>query len=210
MRKIRRSPSSAAGFRGSQNLIVLLLAVLLVLTAADFILDHVSGKPAASPASSPAQRLEESSGAQANTPVKAEPIAVGKSTAAAPPLQKPAAVPPELTGEMPQPTDVHLQIFNGCGVPGLAGRVRAVLRDRGFDVLTFGNAQAIDYAKTLVIARTDQPSSHLAAQLIANVLGIPADQILIQPDPNLVDTDVTLIIGQDYRILDLTPDLALE
>jgi len=77
------------------------------------------------------------------------------------------------------------------------------LRKRGFDVLTFGNAQAQDYSQTVVIARSALPQGELAARRVANALGVTVDQIQIKEDPNLVDTDVTLILGADHTKLNL-------
>jgi len=46
----------------------------------------------------------------------------------------------------------------------------------------------------------------LAARRVANALGITVDQIKIQEDPHLVDTDVTLILGADHTRLNLSTE----
>ncbi len=133
----------------------------------------------------------------------ADSSATSTSLPAQPP--KPSLIPP-LTADMPFPGDISIQLLNGCGVKGLATRARLSLRKRGFDILTFGNAQAQDYKQTLVIARSATPAGELAAKRVANALGVTVDQIKIEEDPHLVDTDVTLILGYDHTQLNLSTE----
>ncbi len=194
-----------------QNLIILLLVVLIVLVAANLYLDHLAPNHKSTQTQKSGQELRNETPTSGKTAAANPRSATNDSlktisaTALVPPLVKPAIIP-SLTADMPAPRDVHVQLLNGCGVPGLASRARAALRSRGFDVLTFGNAQAQDYNRTVVIARSDAPQSELAARRLANALGVTVDQISVQADPQLVDTDVTIILGADYQKLNLTAE----
>ncbi|HEX7342681.1 MAG TPA: LytR C-terminal domain-containing protein, partial [bacterium] len=118
-------------------------------------------------------------------------------------LNKPAPAP-LLTADMPPPSEIQIQVLNGCGTPGVAGKVRGVLRQRGFDVLSFGNANSQSYEGTVIWARSELPFSELAARRLANSLGISADQVSIHENLGMGDIDVTLILGSDYQKLNLT------
>ena len=90
-----------------------------------------------------------------------------------------------------------LEILNGVGIPGLAGEFGDYLREAGFDVLRFTNAQRYDYPQTLVINRG---SDLERAQLVAQALGLdPADVENIPDTEALID--VTVVLGRDYGTL---------
>jgi hypothetical protein len=199
----RRRTRTSAKSRSisAQNLIILLLTVLIVITGANLYLNHFSGGPA---------QMAKSTGASLQQKLTTAPqktIVDSTKTASSVPatLSKPDLVP-QLTADMPEPGQIHIQLLNGCGASGLATRARLSLRKRGFDVLTFGNAQAQDYSQTVIIARSPLPKGEQAARRVANALGVTVDQIKIQEDPNMVDTDVTLILGADHPKLNLSTE----
>jgi hypothetical protein len=204
MKKRSRRKSAATGKRSNlslQNLIILLLAVLIILTGANLYLDHFSTDKAQPVQKNAASSKTGGKAAQPGNNAKNE----GKTANAdmvGLPLSKPGEVPP-LTADMPEPKNIRIQLLNGCGVPGLATRARTALRAQNYDILTFGNAQAQDYSKTQIIVRDTTPKSELAARRLANSLGLSSDQITTNVDPNLVDLDVTLIVGSDYKKLNL-------
>ncbi|RJP80914.1 MAG: LytR family transcriptional regulator [Candidatus Zixiibacteriota bacterium] len=206
MRRRPRSRSAGGSLAGAQNLIILLLVVLIILTSANLYLDHFSpgAKPAA-PVKPPAETSQAARTAVVETPPARDTVKVAQASTVIPAVNLPAPVP-LLTDDMPAPRDIHIQILNGCGTPGIASRVRGVLRQRGFDVLTFGNAKSQDFSQTRVIARTEDPSSLLAARRVASSLNISADRVSVEPDSKLVDTNVTLILGADHNEMDLTSE----
>jgi hypothetical protein len=70
------------------------------------------------------------------------------------------------------------------------------MRDKGYDVRETGNAARFNYSKSQVICRVDDAS---LARLTANDLGVA--EISVDPDPNLVDVEVTIILGNDHNTL---------
>jgi hypothetical protein len=104
------------------------------------------------------------------------------------------------------PQDVKVQVLNGCGVKGIAFRIRGVLRDRGFDVMSYGNAKRHNYSKSQIIIRSRGSFGNQAADLLAESLNIAPDQISRIEDASLVDINLTLVIGSDYRQLNLATE----
>ncbi len=188
--KSRVKTAAKSGTNWSQTCIIVLLAFLVVLTGTELYLDHF------------ASTQDESS--------YDEPIVEEKpdKTEVSVPVEKPeqnlieqkASTPP------PQPlsaAEINVQVLNGCGVRGIAGRVRNILRGRGFDVLSYGNARKQNYNRSLLIIRSEGVFGERAAEVLAKSLGISPEQIRKESDPSLVDIDVTVILGLDYRHLNL-------
>jgi hypothetical protein len=86
---------------------------------------------------------------------------------------------------------IRVQVRNGSGIAGAAAHVTEYLRDAGFDVVDFGNAEEFDQPKTVVIDRLGAPGR--AREVAAALQGVP-----IQSD---IDTtlylDVTVLVGRD-------------
>jgi hypothetical protein len=92
--------------------------------------------------------------------------------------------------------NVRIEVLNGTGKEGL-GRVvaRALLRKK-VDVLFVGNADGFDYPQTVMIARKRKPEVKTLCELLR------CERFVEQlRDDTLVDA--TLVIGADYRRLDL-------
>ena len=90
---------------------------------------------------------------------------------------------------------VQVDVRNGCGVVGVAGRMTAYLRSRGFDVVEEGNHDSFDEPETIILDRIGNPA---AAQALARAVGLPADRIRtdLRDDYFL---DATIVIGADYE-----------
>ena len=98
-------------------------------------------------------------------------------------------------GGAPLPTAesrVTVEVLNGGGVPGIAGVVRDLLREEGFDVVYVGNAASFDEANSVVIDRTSRADG---AESVAHSLGVP--EVRVDPDTTLL-VDVTVLIGADW------------
>lgn len=93
---------------------------------------------------------------------------------------------------------VRLEILNGCGIDGLARTARNYLRKKGFDIRDSRDADRWDYERTLVIDRVGKLEN---AHKVADALGVDEDAVLQQLNPDLVDIDVTVVLGKDYRRL---------
>lgn len=86
-------------------------------------------------------------------------------------------------------------ILNGCGAPGIGGKVAGQLIEQGFRVIDIKNADNFDYKVTQI--NTSEEGREVALQ-IKSILGAGLVKIEKQTQ-ELVD--VTIIIGQDYLAL---------
>ncbi|TKJ39821.1 hypothetical protein CEE37_11125 [candidate division LCP-89 bacterium B3_LCP] len=185
-----RTPSRAS-YGGKEYYIIILLCLLVLLTAVDLYLDHFKPAP---------ETKQKPIALQQQTTEESKPVEVKEE-----PLQEREI--PEETASVVQKSislaDVKVQVLNGCGVRGIASRVKGVLRDRGFDVMSYGNARSQNYSASQLIIRKNGTNSEHAAKLLAESLGIEADNISKDVNSSLVDIMVTLVIGRDHKQLNL-------
>lgn len=88
---------------------------------------------------------------------------------------------------------VRVEVYNAGGVSGMAREATGILREAGFDVVTFGNARAFDpERRSEVVDRVERADM---AQAVAATLGI--DNVQSEPDPNLY-VDVTVVLGREW------------
>jgi len=52
----------------------------------------------------------------------------------------------------PQYADICIEVLNGSGITGMAGKYTEYLRQNGFDVIYTGNADKMDYPETFIFA----------------------------------------------------------
>jgi len=93
--------------------------------------------------------------------------------------------------------DIKVEVLNGCGEKGLAGKISDFLREEHIDVIRSENADNFDYEKTMIIQRSVNLYN---IKTMAKVMAFNVDndqQVQIQPNPN-ADVDVTVILGKDY------------
>ena len=98
------------------------------------------------------------------------------------------------TTSAPQGQRVVVEVLNASGVGGLARRATFLLRDRGFDVVFFGNDPGGRRSETLVIDYTGKPE---AAERMARVVG--GAQIEQGKDSLQRGLDLTVKLGSTYR-----------
>ncbi len=98
-----------------------------------------------------------------------------------------------LTADRLDQESARVAVQNGTGEPGVAAAVAEHLVRRGFDVITYQDADHSDYDQSLILAYREKPYT-LAA--LADEIGIDAEAILYHdaPDESL---DVVVIIGRD-------------
>jgi len=87
---------------------------------------------------------------------------------------------------------IRVEVINGAGVRRLARRATEHLRELGFDVVYYGNAEQFDRDSSVAIARTD---SIEPARRVADALGVL--RVERRVDHNLF-LDVSLILGRDW------------
>ena len=88
---------------------------------------------------------------------------------------------------------VRVEVLNATGTPGLARTGMRVLRDRGFDVVYFGNAPSGTPPQSVVIDRVGNLEQ---ARQAADALGIA--RVESRRDPSLI-LEVTVVLGDDWR-----------
>jgi hypothetical protein len=106
------------------------------------------------------------------------------------------------------PQIIRLQLLNGCGIAGAAEDVAKALSETSspviFDVIDKANAEVYNFEKTTVIDRVGDRQQiggfSKAALMVRDLLKIQPDRLLIQRlADNLLEINVTIIIGADYK-----------
>jgi LCP family protein required for cell wall assembly len=90
----------------------------------------------------------------------------------------------------------RVAVLNGAGIEGLAGRTADYLRGQGLNVTVVGNADRLDYVRTIVIDYTGKPYT---ARFLMGLLNLTESQILVQTIPGN-DVDVAVVVGSDVVI----------
>jgi LytR cell envelope-related transcriptional attenuator len=98
------------------------------------------------------------------------------------------------TTSAPQGQRVLVEVLNSSGIGGLARRATFLLRDRGFDVVGWGNDPRGRRSQTLIIDYTNKPE---AADRLARVLG--GGQIERGKDSLDRGIDITVRLGSAYK-----------
>jgi hypothetical protein len=141
---------------------------------------------------------------QRRLPSKPPPVELKSEPVAGPKPEPPARAKPELSAAPkpeplagPKPDSfkvIRIEVLNGCGVSGIAEKVSRHLRDAGFDVMTWKNADSFNYPETIVIDRTGNLEN---ARRVASAMGLRTHIQQIVQDPYLME-QVAVIVGMDY------------
>jgi LCP family protein required for cell wall assembly len=92
--------------------------------------------------------------------------------------------------------NANISVLNGAGVEGLAGQTADYLRAQGLNVTTVGNADRLDYAKSIIIDYTGKPYT---AKYLMDLMGLSESQILSQSNPDS-GVDLAVILGADWQV----------
>lgn len=87
----------------------------------------------------------------------------------------------------------RVEVLNGAGEAGIAETTAERLRNRGFDVVFYGNAENFDVPSTRVIARSERRG---AARSLAAAMRVDSVRRELRPDLYL---DATVILGADWE-----------
>jgi len=90
----------------------------------------------------------------------------------------------------------RIAVLNGAGIEGFAGRTGQFLEGQGLNVVEIGNADRLDYAKSLIIDYTGNPYTR---QYLMQLSNLTESQILSQTDPSS-EVDIALILGADWSL----------
>ncbi len=106
----------------------------------------------------------------------------------------------------PAVTPVTIQLLNGCGTAGACEDLaNALLPGKDgllYDIIEKADAEFYGFDKTLVIDRRGGPSGGISekARAIASRMNLKEkDILLIKLADNLLDIDVTVIAGSEYK-----------
>ncbi|MBC7263319.1 MAG: LCP family protein [Chloroflexi bacterium] len=87
-----------------------------------------------------------------------------------------------------------IEVQNGTQTAGLAQRTYEYLKQVGYNVVAFSNADRSDYPKTVIV---DYTGKHYTVSALAALFAVEPENIRHSPDvPSGVD--IRLILGQDY------------
>jgi len=89
---------------------------------------------------------------------------------------------------------VRVEVLNGCGIAGAAGRVGEYLAEEGFQIVNVDDADSFDYERSQVISRLEE--MEMAREVAAL---IPGAELLREPLPD-PPAMVTVIVGKNYPI----------
>lgn len=89
---------------------------------------------------------------------------------------------------------VTVEVLNGAGTSGLARLGARMLREKGLDVVFFGNGDTAGAAVTRVLAR--RPGGRKAADQVRSALGVGT---VIEATDTLRRVDVSVILGRDFH-----------
>ncbi|HHT01562.1 MAG TPA: LCP family protein [Firmicutes bacterium] len=93
---------------------------------------------------------------------------------------------------------IELEVLNGCKVAGAAASLTAALRQQGFNVISYGNAEQTNNAKTYVSYNGAEAREAAGSVALAiSRLGIPVRVVAGRTDEAQVP--VTVVIGADIE-----------
>ncbi|MCA9784130.1 MAG: LytR C-terminal domain-containing protein [Calditrichaeota bacterium] len=95
-------------------------------------------------------------------------------------------------------SSIRIQVLNATNVSKLAARGGETLSRKGYDVRETGNSQRERGGNTRVYSRIQDTA---AALQVASDLGLGSERVSLKPDRELVDVDVTVVIGVDHRTI---------
>lgn len=128
-------------------------------------------------------------------PLPVKPISLGEQTYFEPQREEVADLIKSWWGVDPatQGETTRVIVFNGAGVPGIAGIAAQQLIRSGVRVVDTKNADRFNYAKTMIIVQRGPDS---AGPEVKKILGV--GEIIKKPAEQDV-ADVLVIIGKDYK-----------
>lgn len=103
------------------------------------------------------------------------------------------SLPPDAGGEQ-----ITVYVQNGVGTPGLEQDAADLLRDKGYDFLNGGNANAFGREETLILIPDTSAASRSLGEDVAATLGVPASAVQVSDQGSSI-ADVIVILGADFE-----------
>lgn len=89
--------------------------------------------------------------------------------------------------------DIKIQVLNGSGTPGAAGKTADFLEDKGYEDIKTGNADSYDYEKTVVKIKEDKKDYlELLRSDLSGEYTLAADTETLETDSSF---DAIIILG---------------
>ncbi len=128
-------------------------------------------------------------------PMPVKPIKLGNQTYFEPQKDEVADLLKSWWGVDPAKGDeiTRVVVYNGAGVPGIAGQAAQQLIRSGYRVVDTQNADRFDYATTKIVVRRGNKSTGAGVQKVLGVGEVEVDQ------STETVTDLVVIIGKDYK-----------
>ena len=101
------------------------------------------------------------------------------------------------TGQTPATPEVEMariRVLNGTTQTGLAARTAELLRQRGLNVVSVGNADRFTYEKTLLIDHAGRPAT---IKSLADLFKITSGNLVYRPEP-AAPAEIDLVLGADF------------
>ncbi len=99
----------------------------------------------------------------------------------------------ERNRELPSPSQIKVEVLNGCGIPKLASKMRVFLVEGGFNVIGIDDTEQT-FDKTIIVEHSDPKMRN--AIVLSRFTG--CKNVMLQLD-SLMFSHVTIIIGKDYK-----------
>ncbi len=173
------------------NLLLFFIIVQVVMTIGLWVEVADLKKSLAVPPQAAVETTQRTTEPQRSTAQVAEKETVTRPEPEAPPLETAKSL---VKADEIEPSPIRLQVLNGCGVAGIAGRIGKWLDKNGYDVVDVGNADRQDYHNSRIL---DRSGNLTAARELAGLLGLSETRIKrlnLMPEPEI---DLTLIVGKD-------------
>jgi len=112
-----------------------------------------------------------------------------------PPPPTPEVVPVEQINRLAQ-EGAKIVVQNGTPTANLAAQTATFLKEQGYHVVEFSNADRFDYPQSIII---DYTGKEYTIQSLAVLFNVTPENI--RPSPNLKsEVDIRLIVGQDFTL----------
>jgi len=112
-----------------------------------------------------------------------------------PPPPQPQVVPVEQTNRLAQ-EGAKIVVQNGTPTGNLAAQTAAFLKEQGYHVVEFSDADRFDYTQSIII---DYTGKEYTIQSLAVLFNVTPENI--RRSPNLKsEVDIRLIVGQDFTL----------
>jgi len=103
-----------------------------------------------------------------------------------------------------EPAAARVEVLNGTGYPGVAARIRDLLQERGWQVVSIGDADRSDYRRTLIVNYNADP---LLVGRVGSELELQSNLPTLNGLILSNTVDLRIIAGQDFlkNVLETTP-----